>query len=325
MAEKFTIQIQPNMSPEDAAKLENDLNKRFNKVSKKFGFNLQNSLKSAAKIGIGFLAGALAGIAGSVLTNPFDKINEDLNATLARYDDIATRAAEFGVSSGKYFKAVQVAGSAGIKDLDTILARFSERLNAARSGEDETLINFTNEKDLIDAFFAFSESVRTLDPTERNKAVEDVFGSKFGLRIAELLQTDIRLRAREFGKYSENQVSGAVNRLAGLEEVQAINREKQAADELFQKNAAISRGALETQDRVERTKTQLEAAQLSQYQVFADLKLVQERAALALEEIRAEVTSKVAPLMQGLLDVLSKILDAISWLRNKISKSKFFS
>lgn len=292
MAEKYLIQIQPQVSASDGARMEKDLNSRFANVSKKFGSHLGNSIKNVAKIG---LLAVGAAVTGAVLTNPFERINEDLNKTLEKFDNTATRAAEFGVSSGKFFQAQLVAQTVGL-DLDMILARFSEGLNRARSGEDPTLKNFLGEKDIIDSFFNFSETLRKLDATARNKVVEDVFGSKLGLRIAELLQTDLLERKKVVsGGRSEGDFTRMVDHVAGVEEAQAIGRAKLSADELFQKGSLITKEVVSSQLALEKEKQNIESIRLTQFDFYAKLSLTQDQALFKLNEISSSITQTIIP------------------------------
>jgi len=124
MADKYTIQINPQLSASDAQKMEQDLNRRFSNVAKKFGSNLGNSLKTATKVGIGALA---AGIALTLASNPFEKVNENLNKTLDKADNLVTRAGQFGVSTAKFSELEAIAASVGL-DVDLALQQFAGAL-----------------------------------------------------------------------------------------------------------------------------------------------------------------------------------------------------
>ena len=324
MADKYTIQVQPQISQSDASKMEKDLNGRFSNVAKKFG----SHFKTAVKVGTAALA---AGVVAALASNPFEKINEDLNNVLERFDNTATRAAQFGVSSGKFFQAEQIAASAGVKDLDPLLTRFAATLEQARTGEDSTLKQFLG-KDVIDAFFEFSESLRKLAPDQRNAAVEQVFGERMGLRIAELLQTDVSERRKAiFGTSDEKQVTSQIDKLAQLEELQAIKRSRLAVSELRQKGANISEGTINAQNAQEKAKLSREAQQLSEYEIYAKQAMLQEKIAASLDEIRASVVSALMPAIQTIVGYLPMIVDGIKkgieWLERivaAIKKMKFW-
>ncbi len=330
MAEKYTIKIQPNMSPEDAKKLEDELNKRFNSVAKKFGFNIGNSLKSAAKIGAVAIAG---GIAGIVATNPFEKINENLNNITAKADEIATNANKFGVSTAKYSQLRSVAGSYGL-DPNKALMEFSDLLQEARlfkagdTTKNGTLVNYLNDKDLIDNFYSFAESMSKLAGNERSIEVSKVFGNKIEDRLAEFLQSDDleRRKTAVYSKGNSPQKTGrGLDKLAAMEDIQALNRAKLEND-LFVKGArAISNGTMNAQAQQERQKMLREVSQLSQFEIFANLATTQERMATSIDGIRADVTALLLPVLERIVTAVEAI---ITWCRetvpNLLKKLKFW-
>ena len=318
MADKYTIKVQPQVDRSDAKKMERDLNRRFANVSKKFGRNMGRSMKRAGKIGLAGLATAAAGIFGAILTNPFNKINDDLNKTLEKFDNTATRATQFGVSSGKYFEAEQILASAGVDNFDAVLARFSTTLAKARPRDDGTtedpyLREFLGADNDLDAFYAFAKRISQLDPSERNNAAETVFGEKIGLKIAEVLQTDLSQRRQEiFGSTTAQQLSGKINKLGEVEGQQSIMRAKLALEDLNKKSQFITSQTLKNQNKIEREQLKQQVTQLSQYEVFAKLSLAQERMATSVEGIRSDLTGVVAPIVDKGAEYSKKIFDWIS-------------
>lgn len=324
MADKYTIQIQPQIGASDALKMEQDLNRRFSNVAKKFGSNLGNTIKGAAKIG---LAAAAAGVVATIATNPFDKINENLNNITAQADQIATSANKFGVTTAKYAELSSVAGSYGL-DPNKALMEFSDLLQEARlfkagdTTKNATLVNYLNDKDLIDNFYSFAESMRKLAGDQRSIEVSKVFGNKIEDKLAEFLQsTDLekRKKAVRAKGISPQQVGRGIDKLAAMEDIQALNREK-IRNEMFVKGArAISNGTMTAQAQQERQKMLREVSQLSQFEIFANLATTQERMATAIDGIRADVTALLLPLLTRIVDGIEWI---VNWVRQKISKIK---
>jgi hypothetical protein len=324
MADKYIIRIQPNMSPEDAKKLEDDLNKRFNRVAKKAGSNLQNSFKNAAKTAGKYLLGGIGiGSIASILTNPFDKVNEDLNQTLDRFDNSAQKSEQFGVNSAKYFRAERIAESFGVEDFETIINRFSGSLEAARTGEDKTLKNFTQDKDVIDAFTAFTESLSSMTANNRNAALDRVFGGRMGLRVGDLAaQSDENIKDRNrriFGDKTDEQIATELKKMENLKDLQDIQDQRRIVRELELKSAAINRGTLEAQDSQARAKLNTETQQLSQYQIYAQQTILQERMATTLDQIRSDVVSTLLPALQKIVDFIAKVPE---WINNIIAAIK---
>jgi len=327
MADKYTIQIQPQIGASDALKMEQDLNRRFGNVAKKFGSNLGNTIKSAAKIGLGAVA---TGIVATLATNPFERINQNLNDITAQADQIATSANKFGVSTEKYAQLLSVAGSYGL-DPNKALMEFSDLLQEARlfkagdTTKSSALVNFLNEKDLIDAFYAFVKSMSNLEGEQRSIEVSKVFGNKIEDKLAEFLQsTDLERRkiaVRPRG-ISQKQVGMGINKLAGLEDIQAVNREK-LRNEMFVKGArAITNGTMTAQAQQERQKMLREVSQLSQFEIFANLATTQERMASSIDGIRADVTALLLPLLQRIVDGIEWI---VSWVRDKVRNLKKYN
>lgn len=318
MADKYTIQIQPQIDRSDAKKMEKDLNRRFSRVSKKFGQHLTSSLKRVGKIGLGGLMAGAAGIIGAILTNPFDKINADLNNTLEKFDNTATRATQFGVSAGKYFEAEQILATAGVKDIDAVLARFSTTLAKAKprsdgSVEDPYLKEFLGAQNDLDAFYAFAKRLSQLNPQERNNAAETVFGEKIGLKIAEVLQTDLSKRRTEiFGNSNADQLTSEIDRLGKVEEKQAILRARLNVEELNQKSRSITNNTVKNQNKIEQEQLKQQSVQLSQYEVFAALKLSQERMASSVEGIRSDLTGIIAPIVGKGAEYTEKLFNWVS-------------
>jgi seryl-tRNA synthetase len=322
MADKYTIKIEPKVSSSDAKKMEHDLNRRFASVSKKFGRNLGRSLKSAAKIGF---AAAAASIAAVVLTNPFEKINNDLNKTLEKFDNTATRATQFGVSAGKYFEAEQILASAGVKDFDAVLARFSTTLAKAKPRDDGTtedpyLREFLGAKDDLDAFYGFAKAISKLSPSERNNAAETVFGEKIGLKIAEVLQTNLAQRRNEiFAGQSRGDLTRKINTLGEIEGEQAVMRAKLAIDELNEKSKSISSATVKTQNKVEKATLANELIQLTQYEVFAELAKTQKQAVATLYKISSDITDTLVPRARKISDDFGVVKN---WITSKFSKKE---
>lgn len=329
MAEKYTIQIQPQITSADSAKMERDLNRRFANVSKKFGHGLNNALKSSAKFGAKALKGGLIGagvaLAGAIMTNPFEKVNEDLNNTLEKLDNIATRAGQFGVSAGKFRRAEEVFGAFGVQNLDPILARFATFQEKARTGEDKSLQNYINkDEDIIDSLVAFSTSLRQMSPEERNASVEQIFGERYGLKIAEALQEDLAAKAKQFSKFSEKAINDVVAKGAKNEEIQATERQKLETESLVRKGNLIGKGTVRTQAEFERSKLAKELQQLSQYEIYAQQKILEEKSLAVLEDIKSSILGEITPILRTIAEYVRKALEWASEIARSIKKIQFW-
>jgi hypothetical protein len=323
MADKYTIQVNPQISGSDAQKMEQDLNRRFSNVAKKFGTNLGNSIKNAAKIGT---AALVAGAVGKVLSNPFEKVNEDFNKIITTSDDIVTRANQFGVSAAKFGELVSLAGSVGL-DPTKALLEFSDALQEARlfAAGDETkndaLVNFTNEKDLLDAFYAFIASVNKLDATQRSVEVSKIFGNRLEDKLAEFLQIpDMKNRsARIFSGVTPEQVGKERERQAEIEDIQAILRERRANLEVIAKGRNISSQTAYAQNAYETAKIQKESEQLNQFAFLAKISESQQRATEALEKIQNDIVDNLTPKVKKFSEDFTTVKD---WVISKFKTNK---
>jgi hypothetical protein len=327
MADKYTIQINPQVSPTDGQRMENELNSRFANVAKKFGTHLKNSLATSLKIGAG---AGLAGIVGMVATNPFEKVKEDLKNTLAISDDLMTRAQQFGVSTAKMAQLVAIAHSVGF-DVDLALQNFASKLQEAREYKagDQTksraLENYLNKKDIVENFYDFIRTISKLPAQQRMAEIGRIYGDKMQLKIAELAQQDIDLRKKQIKPRGGTQelVGRSAERLAQLEDKMAVLSAKRFQESIIAKSRVISKGAINVDDAVERAKLNREVQNLSQFEIYARQAALQEEMLKSLDEIRAKLMDTLFPLLEKLVGFIEKLIElaiqAIDWLK-KIAK-----
>jgi len=330
MADKYTIQVNPQVSASDGQKMENELNKRFANVAKKFGTHLKNSLTTSLKIGAG---AGLAGIIGMVATNPFEKVKEDLKNTLAISDDLMTRAQQFGVSTAKMAQLVAIAHSVGF-DVDLALQNFASKLQEARDYKtgDQTknraLENFVNKKDIIDNFYDFIKSVSNLPAQKRMAEIGKIYGDKMQLKIAELAQQDIEARKKQIRPRggSQEQVGRSAERLAALEDKMAVLSAKRFQESIIAKSRVISKGTVNVDDAVERAKLNREVQNLSQFEIYARQAALQEEMLKSIDKIRASMMDTFFPLLEKLVYYFEKLIDilvkAIDWIKSRANKAK---
>lgn len=325
MADKYTIQINPQVSPTDGQRMENELNSRFANVAKKFGTHLKNSLTTSLKIGAG---AGLAGIVGMVATNPFEKVKEDLKNILTEADDIATQAQQFGITTEKMTILTSLAGSVGA-DITQALQIFSSKLQEARDFQagDKTKSPFLSAylgKDIGRAFYEFLKTASNLPAIEKGAFMGKVFSDKMQIKLAELVQQDIDKRIKILeGKFGYKKTAKSINILAELEDQQSILRQKRRAEEFVRKSKVITKGTVNIEDAVERAKLNREVQNLSQFEIYARQAALQEEMLKSLDEIRAKLMDTLFPLLEKLVGFIEKLIElaiqAIDWLR-KIAK-----
>ena len=306
MADSYILNVKPTISASDGRKLETDLNNRFARVAKKFG----GALRTVGSKFKSIVAGtAIAGI-GAMLTNPIEKINQSLNNTLSKADNIATRAGQIGTTSGKLLQVQAVAESAGMQNFDMIISRFQTELAKARSGESDTLREFANEKDTLEAFIKVIDSIKALSPAEQSLMISKIFGERANIQLAEFMQADIMQRRNQiFGNITEEQLTKAVERIGSNEDLQSILSQQTAISDLMLKSKMISAETIKLQNDYYKKQLETENTQFQQYSSFV-------RMATATEEskvILADMQAKITPLLERSVGILERLYN---WLQN---------
>jgi len=332
MADKYTININPQVSASDAQRMENELNSRFANVAKKFGTHLKNTLRTSLKIGAG------AGVAGllATLINPIEQITEDLKSTLNRGDDIATRAQQFGMSTEQMAKLTLLAGSVGV-DIETAMQIFSSKLQEARdfqagdTTKSPVLAGYIG-KDIGRAFYEFLKTASALPAVEKLAFVGKVFSDKMQNKLAELVQQDIDKRFKQIeNKFGYKKTGKAIDILAKLEDQQKILEARRLGEEFVRKSKVITKGTIQTEDQIARAKLNREVQMLSEFEIYARQAVLQEEILRSLDKLRAHVIDAGFPMLEQLVKILTSVIEkliiVIDWcgkIVQAIKKIKFW-
>lgn len=287
--------------------MENDLNRRFSRVAKKFG----GALRTVGSKLRGIIAGgAVAGI-GAMMTNPIDSLNSTLDETLKRYDDISSRAKVLGVSSGQLYQATAIARSAGIEEEDfrAMLTAYAVKVGEAKAGKDTMLKEFVDE-DLLTGFFKMVQSLQVLSPEQRAYFGAKILGEDDVSKLAELINTDVQERHRElFGSTTAEQTTKAIEKLAGTEGKQSILRGRLDVENLLAKSQSITTETVRMQNEIAKKQAEAENINLRNYEMFARMQISTEESKVIL----ADMQSKITPLVEKGVGVLEK---SYNWLQN---------
>lgn len=287
--------------------MENDLNRRFSRVAKKFG----GALRTIGSKLRGIIAGgAVAGI-GAMMTNPIDSLNSTLDETLKRYDDISSRAKVLGVSSGQLYQATAIAKSAGIQEEDfrAMLTAYAVKVGEAKAGQDQMLSEFVNE-DMLTGFFRMVESLRNLNPEQRAYFGAKILGEDDVSKLAELINTDVQERHRElFGNTTAEQTTRAIEKLAGTEGKQSILRGRLDVENLLAKSQTITDNTVRMQNEIAKKQQEAENINFSNYEMFARMQISAEESKVIL----ADMQSKITPMIEKGVGLLEK---SYNWLQN---------
>lgn len=303
MATKYVLNIDPKLSTEDAKKTENQLNSRFAKVAKNYGDEMRkqnekvsNSFGTHMKMALGKLKVgwvALAGAVASVLTNPFDEVDAKLNELLSKFDNISTRAKQWGVDPTRYWLLNQVGNIAGVRQegaIDNALMRIADKLEQARTGEDPTLKNYLQEKDIIDVFYKLAQTWNRMNPTERAASMGDILGNRQANQFAELVQSDWNELAKvALAGYKASDVAKNIEKLGQLEEQQAVNRAQLETRELMTGASMINRSTLQSQLSVELVKQRNIMDKMANYATYAATEVTTLKISNTVNDVRTLV------------------------------------
>lgn len=296
MADSYILNVKPTISQSDGRKLERDLNGRFGRVAKKFGGALR-TVGSALK---GIIAGgALTGL-GLLMTNPIDALNNSLDETLRKYDDLHSRSKQLGVSSGQLYQATAIARSTGIEEADfrAMLTAYAVKVGEAKKGQDPMLSEFVNE-DLLTGFFRMVRSLRELNPEERLFYGAKILGEDDVSKLAELINTDVEQRRKEiFGNTTSEQTTRAIEKLAGVEGKQSILRSRLDVENLLARSQSITNETIRLQHEILEKQAQTENINFQNYEAFAKMQQATEES----KKILADIQSTVAPAVEKVAD-----------------------
>ena len=296
MADSYILNVKPTISQSDGRKLEKDLNGRFGRVAKKFGGALR-TVGSALK---GIIAGgALTGL-GLLMTNPIEALNNSLDETLRKYDDLYSRAKQLGVSSGQLYQATAIARSTGIEEADfrAMLTAYAVKVGEAKKGQDPILSEFVNE-DLLTGFFRMVRSLRELNPEERLFYGAKILGEDDVSKLAELINTDVEQRRKEiFGNTTSEQTTRAIEKLAGVEGKQSILRSRLDVENLLARSQSITNETIRLQHEILEKQAQTENINFQNYEAFAKMQQATEES----KKILADIQSSVAPAVEKVAD-----------------------
>lgn len=300
MADSYILNVKPTISQSDGRKLEKDLNGRFGRVAKKFGGALR-TVGSALK---GIIAGgALTGL-GLLMTNPIEALNNSLDETLRKYDDLYSRAKQLGVSSGQLYQATAIARSTGIEEADfrAMLTAYAVKVGEAKQGKDPILSEFVDE-DLLTGFFRMVRSLRELNPEERLFFGAKILGEDDVSKLAELINTDVEQRRKEiFGNTTSQQTTKAIEKLAGVEGKQSILRSRLDVENLLARSQSITNETIRLQHEILEKQAQTENVNFQNYEAFAKMQQATEES----KKILADIQSEVAPAVQKVADWTEK-------------------
>lgn len=306
------LKIIPKMDSSDLKKLEDQLQGRFTKISKKFGQGLMSVLKG------GGIAGLALGLIDKLL-NPLQQVQESIDRMLKTSDDLATQANQFNTSSGKLFKLVQIGKSAGLdqEGLFTLITKFQTAVAQAKADPNDQSVsavrNFTNEKDTALNFFNFIQSLQKLDRNQQLLVQQQVFGEKQIGKMSEFLNLDFaqQFKATGLDKVSSEKFTKANDKLAKLSDLADILKVKNENQDLINKAGVINESMIRQRAKSDALALEKENLQIKSYNDLAAISDTVSKIMLIVEQgvgLIGKLINMVTPFINQATDFMQKFL-----------------
>lgn len=300
------------MDSSDLKKLEDQLQSRFTKISKKFGKGLMDVLKG------GGIAGLALGLIDKLL-NPLQAVQESIDRMLKTSDDLATQANQFNTSSGKLFKLVQIGKSAGLdqEGLFTLITKFQTAVAQAKADPNDQSVsavrNFTNEKDTAINFFNFIQSLQKLDRNQQLLVQQQVFGEKQIGKMSEFLNLDFakQFRATGLDRQSSETFTKSIDKMAKLSDLADILKVKNENKDIIDKSRVINESMIKQRAKSDALALEKENLQIKSYNDLAAISDTVSKIMLIVEQgvgLIGKLINMVTPFINQATDFMAKFL-----------------
>lgn len=311
------LSINPRLDNKDLSKMEKSLSKRFGGIAKKFGKGLVGALAG------GGIVGAALGIVERIV-NPIKDVQEAIDKTLKTADDIVTNAKQFDTTVGKLTKLIAIAKSTGLEEdnLYMLINKFQNAVaEAAADPNKETSVRkFVGQKDTVDAFFGFIQSLQKLGEKDKGaqlRVQQEVFGEKQTLKMADFLQTDfakqmVKIRALPASNYDRVEKLGALN--DRTDELGAAR----FLEDMLKKSQIINESMINARDRQLKMELEQENYRIGTYKELMALNMLTTKSLQLIERSLSEMI-KTANAADGLYKLAEKfsVSRALRFLHGK--------
>lgn len=300
------------MDSSDLKKLEDQLQSRFTKISKKFGKGLMDVLKG------GGIAGLALGLIDKLL-NPLKQVQESIDRTIKTSDDLATQANQFNTTSGKLFKLVQIGKSAGLdqEGLFTLITKFQTAVAQAKADPNDQSVsavrNFTNEKDTVANFFNFIQQLQKMDRNSQLLVQQQIFGEKQIGKMSEFLNLDFakQFRATGLDRQSSETFTKAIDKMAKLSDLADILKVKNENKDIIDKSRVINESMIKQRAKSDALALEKENLQIKSYNDLAAISDTVSKIMLIVEQgvgLIGKLINMVTPFIDKATDFMQKFL-----------------
>lgn len=300
------------MDSSDLKKMEDQLQSRFTKISKKFGQGLLSALKGGGVVGLAL------GLIDKLL-NPLQAVQESIDRMLKTSDDLATQANQFNTSSGKLFKLVQIGKSAGLdqEGLFTLITKFQTAVAQAKADPNDQSVsavrNFTNEKDTAINFFNFIQSLQKLDRNQQLLVQQQVFGEKQIGKMSEFLNLDFakQFAATGLDRQSSDTFTKSIDKMAKLSDLADILKVKNENKDIIDKSRVINESMIKQRAKSDALALEKENMQIKSYNDLAAISDTVSKIMIVVEQgvgMVGKLINVLTPFVNKATDFMTKFL-----------------
>ncbi len=301
------------------------LNQRFSSVASKFGTGLKRALQLTP---LGIITGAFL----SKLLNPLQKAEEILDRILKKGNDATSNAEEFNTTPGKLLRLDAVAQAKGL-DADTLhllLGRF--QLSLAKEQEQVKLENekkspanpgilrqFVGDKDVVESFFSFIQSVAAIKDKSRQTVVQtDVFGERIRGKATEFFNTPNF--ADILGKLPTTEAfDTAAKKTGDLNDKQELLTAIRESQDFIQKSKLVDESQINAIDKSKRVDNQAENESLKRFDSLKTSAIAVQELTEKFDKFTTDFVTNVAPALTEGIQALS---DGVGVLTPLVSDAK---
>lgn len=307
MAIKDTLLLSTKLEQKDLNKMEQQLQSRFTRITKRFGKGMAGALKGGGLLGIGM---SLI----NKLLNPLKEVQESIDRTLASAGDMDSQAEFLGTTSGRLSKLNTFASAKGLDSdaLFNMLGKFQSAVVTARANpNDPTAVkNFTGYTDMAEGFFAFIQSLQKMSKDDQLRVQQNVFGDKQVLRAHDFLQTDFTQLSKEFGNLDAKKMTESINKIKKLGDLEAVLTGRTKWDDVNNKASVMNRGIIYARNEAEKETLKRENERIAAYKDLQAVSLTAQKIAGLLEKgvgIIGKFITVVTPKINAVVESIEKI------------------
>lgn len=311
------LKIIPKLDDKQMKRMEKNLQGRFANLAKSFGKGLMNVFKG------GGIAAVAIGLINKVL-NPLKEVQEAIDRSLSKSDDIATNAKQFNTTTGKLAKLITLARATGLDqdNLFMLINKFQGAVAEAQLDPNDpknaAVKNYVGIEDSAEAFFGFINELQKMDKNSQFRVQREVFGEKQILKMAEFLQqgeSGFARLAKMTGvdKISSQKAGAAIERTAELSDLNDALTAGREFQDIIKKSTVVNEGMIRARDKAERIQLERENSRIRSYEDLAAI-------STTVEKIMVQVENGIA-LLGKLINKITPFIDKVTNAIDKLMKS----